>query len=245
MLHAEGESTRPSIRLLFRVFRSFRGCISLFRVHARQWRASRCFAVRDRKPISGMKRLRHIVSWYVALCVAFAGVVGISPLLHQVVEHGGRGPAHVHARIARSHTPPVHPHHHGPSERSHDSFVFPFPESSPSPGSVFVHGHPSFRFPTESLARLWHALGHFISGDPEDPYGTPFDPSHPDHSHHSLAQLMADGLVEGVIDLPRLPGLSSPTSKVCSPFQALLPNPPWDAQTAGRGPPTVSSESLG
>ena len=150
------------------------------------WRTPSLPAWRDRlkphAPHPPMKPWRQILAAYVALCVAFAGAVGLSPVLHRWVEHGGEGPAHVHARssatLERTLHPHPHPHHHD---------------------------------------------------------------SPPDHHHNSLAQLLADGWVEFAVDLP-------PLARPClRPLfvGTLLPlrphTPPWDTQTAGRGPPSLNS----
>jgi hypothetical protein len=198
-----------------------------------------------------MKPWRQILATYVALCVAFAGAVGLSPVLHHWVEHGGQGPVHVHARSSAgleqarlSHAHPHthshdHKHDHEADRRPHASQAFAeFPSAA---RATFATAHSSFKASFARMAAAWHELTHcFDHRTTEHAEDSP-DPAHPDHHHQSLAQLLADGSVEAALDVPRL---VQPRISVLFLGFALQIRPhaiPWDAQTAGRAPPRRST----
>lgn len=106
---------------------------------------------------------------------------------------------------------------------------------------VFVHGHESFTLPTIQICRLWHALGHFLAGDAADSSRGSSSPDNPGHTHHSLAQLLASGLIEHTIDLPQLDCIFVSFTFLCLPASDLLLEAGWDALTASRGPPSARS----
>jgi hypothetical protein len=90
------------------------------------------------------RRLNQLLSCYLAGCLLIAGAVGLNPLLHQQIEHGGNGPIHVHSRALSggdlSHSVahpsgPTHHRHHGESDASTS------PESSPE--NIPDHEHDS------------------------------------------------------------------------------------------------------
>lgn len=54
-----------------------------------------------------MHRFGQIISGYVALCLALAGLAGVSPWLHVRVEHGGQAALHSHrGGVAHAHEVP-------------------------------------------------------------------------------------------------------------------------------------------
>ena len=157
------------------------------------------------------------------LCLALAGAVGLSPYLHQLIEHGGHGALHTHP--------------------GNDDLVF---ESSTKLSSIrttaLEQSHPKrtlnrnhrpFRLPVNHLATMVKALGELINGPAsETPHG-------PDHEHHSLSQLLASGLLDQHIDFPVLPHfVPSGSYTFLSPDELLLASI-WNAQTPDRGPPSA------
>ncbi len=84
------------------------------------------------------KNSQRLISWYLVLCLASAGAIGISPILHQWVEHGGRGTAHTHSARLNEVAEAAHIHAHEigqPHEHEHDS-----PSTFLAPKSLFAHG---------------------------------------------------------------------------------------------------------
>lgn len=199
-----------------------------------------------------MRSLLQLVSAYLAICVALAGSVGVNPLLHRWVEHGGQGPAHVHLRA------PAHAHPHAPAPFRNIDPAASAPRTVDAVprgfGRVFVHPHAAFDLPTAPLAELWHALSHLLGerssdsstgSDPDSRSPSPSDrapdPSDPGHRHDSLVQLLTDGLVE-MNPETGLPGLAFNPVACVPGFPDLPPREVrWDALTAGRGPPPVGS----
>lgn len=184
-----------------------------------------------------MKRMQQLISCYVVLCLALAGAVGISPLLHQRIEHGGHGPAHIHARGMAAVPVAVHSHDHGNGA----GHVHPADHATePSrPAGTFVHRHRPQTLAAFQLSRFWRALGQLFPSKAQSPSQS--SPEDPGHTHDSLAQLLAGGLVEHACDAPPLEcdPVSFPNRFL--PAKVLLLNCAWDAQTASRGPPFFRS----
>jgi hypothetical protein len=196
-----------------------------------------------------MKPWRQILATYVALCVAFAGAVGLSPALHHWVEHGGQGPVHVHARssaaLEQARLSHAHPHTH-PHDHDHeaDPGLHPshaFAEFPSAARAAFATAHPSFNVSFARLAAAWHELTHFLGNRGAENPDESSDPTYPDHHHQSLAQLLADGWVEASLDLPRLVRPGIPCVLLGFALQFRPHALPWDAQTAGRAPPRRSA----
>ena len=174
-----------------------------------------------------MKRGQQLLSFYLALCVAFAGAVGISPVLHVMVEHGGHGHTHSHAGLKNGNAIAEHAHPH----------PHPVPESQPAKSARIAlpdHSPKLFGF---HLSDVYRAVGGWIAGAVDPLPVTPVDENGSSHTHHSLAQMLLSGTVEGVADVPPL--VCAPSVFTLSPessrssFVASL----FDAQTASRGPP--------
>lgn len=187
-----------------------------------------------------MQLRRQIASGYLALCLAFAGLVGISPNLHRLIEHGGDGPTHAHQGVGTAaHRPQVHSHDHShphPHEpgRAEDNEL---ETGTKGPSGFFVSKHRSFSLP---LARLWHGLVHFFEHSGSNPHEAPDSaPSNdkPGHEHHSLARLLAAGLLEQNLDVPVLAfDFVLCRSSLPTP-EAVILERRFDAQAAGRAPP--------
>ncbi len=180
-----------------------------------------------------MKRIQQITSCYLVLCLAFAGAIGISPVLHQLIEHGGNGSAHSHRGDASNSSSTAHTHDHGRIHPHTHS------ERATRPKELFAHSYKTFKLPTIPVRKLWHAFGHLLNF-PTSSESSPTNGG-PGHEHQSLFQLMASGLVDQPLDLPPLSfvpfefifyNLSQPTLVVARD---------WDAQTATRGPPSSRS----
>lgn len=190
-----------------------------------------------------MNTLRQLLAGYAALCVVFAGFIGISPGLHHWAEHGGQGPVHAHSRSTGGLERSLHAHRHSaaPAEHLHHSHTLPeVPETS---RVTFANAHPSLSFSSARLHNLWHDLIHRLSEVIADAKSSPTDPLDSEHPHHhtSLSQLLADGWVEFAVDLPRVNRPSSP-SQFLGAHLPQRPRPlPWNPQTAGRAPPWRTS----
>lgn len=165
-------------------------------------------------------------------------MVSINPLLHVAIEHGGRGSIHTHRGVtsAKLHS---HPHLHSQPLSADSGSQRSLPRTETS--GVFVSTHRAFSLPSLSADEIWSAvrgfLGPLTSGDDATP-----DPSQDgdssNHAHHSLSQLMADGLIDHDAAVPefqfhffRLDHLALPA-----------PSDPriirrFETQTAGRAPP--------
>ena len=184
-----------------------------------------------------MKRLQQLVSCYLAFCLACAGAVGFSPVLHFWIEHGGQGPAHLHHAVSEG----VAPASHGPLSH-HGRLPPPNPARADTRlNGLIFHSQDSVRVPTIPLQRAWYALIQLLevhgpaAPAPSSPEGDP------GHEHHSLPQLLAGGLIDLHLDLPPLQDLSvSRTLHVPLADTPLLVRD-WDVPTLGRGPPSVRS----
>ena len=179
-----------------------------------------------------MKRGQQLLSFYLALCVAFAGAVGLSPALHVFVEHGGEGRAHTHVGadgVAHSHvegarSKPGVFRIAAPAETAARSVIIPSGAWKP----VTLLGLQPQDL-GRSLERLFAKVAaHLPSAPAKNDAG---------HTHHSLPQMLVGGVVEGTVVAPCL--VFAPETFA---FVSLLSDPrpapaPWYAPTASRGPP--------
>lgn len=166
------------------------------------------------------KYLQRWLGGYLACCLALAGTVGLSPLLHQLIEHGGRGPLHTHGKarlsVAASHW------------QVHDQAHAPFTMAGLGRAG-------EFRGPLAESAVLVAKPG--VNSEPAPASNPPASGDAADHEHHGLSQLLLNGLVEfspdgltvGVLFPPRLLEAFSPSP--------LMLAGGFDPQTASRGPP--------
>lgn len=182
------------------------------------------------------KRFRQLLSCYLALCVSLAGAIGISPVLHRLVEHGGQGPLHVHysapitaeALAQPQDQASMHPvrAHFAAQARSHESFA---------------HASGGLDCPRIRLSRALHALTHFLDGGASSSSERAAPGAPAGHRHGSLAQLMASGLVNQFAAISLLPPIPAPVLPNRSASISVWPETPWDAQSASRGPPASPS----
>ena len=174
-----------------------------------------------------------MLACYLALCLAFAGLVGVNPALHRLVEHGGQGPAHTHPRGLAHTVPDAGWHDHGDGQ-AHRHAAPDLPARS-----LFSHKYTPTGEPLLSLRGLWGALKAVAGTSPSS--NQPQPAGDEGHHHHSLAQLLASGLIDQHLDAPVLTGPPISFVVVCCFADSPLLIPDWDAQSASRGPPTSQS----
>jgi len=176
-----------------------------------------------------MKVFRPWIAGYLVLCFAWAGVVGLSPWLHQLFEHGGQGAWHTHGGAkALAFDPGDAPVMASiGSQQGH---------AKEAPRRIFTRNHRPFKLPTAQLAKLIEAAAEWL-GNEELPANSKGE----GHEHHSLAQLLASGLLDQHMDLPLLPHfLPAGDYRILTPDELLLACI-WNAQTPDRGPPMSMS----
>jgi hypothetical protein len=178
-----------------------------------------------------MKLLRQWMGWYLVLCLAGGAAVGFSPVLHQIIEHAGVGLRHSHphalpgsrveSRAQDRGLGNGHAHNHVPSQAGR--------------GRIAIQPHGHFHWPKLSLdpwRRMVAALLDEGSEAPVPEQGT-------DHEHHSIFQLLAQGVVDQ--NPEAFPVLRAPLCPILSP--SVSPEHifygTWEAQFAPRGPPFV------
>lgn len=181
-----------------------------------------------------MRRLPQLTSWLLVLCLLLAGAVGLSPVLHSWVEHGGQGRAHSHQGGVALAATGGHTHADG---SRHDQSRLLRPDF---PRGVFVWCDTSVAAEKLNLSHIWQSLGHFFAPRPDDSSDSP-EKNHPGHGHHSLAQSLAGGLIEFAADLPVLSGVEARFIFSSFPPKSPFLAEAWNAQTAGRGPPASQS----
>lgn len=183
-------------------------------------------------------RIRQWIAAVLFLGICLAGVVSINPVLHVAIEHGGKGSVHTHHGVTSA-RPHSHPHLHSQPPCAAPGSLRALARTEPA--DVFVSTHLAFSLPSLSAHEFWSALREFLgqisSGEGADP-----DPSRdgdtPDHAHHSLSQLMADGLIDHSDDAPLFQVYFLKLDHLALP----VPSDPrivrqFDTQTAGRAPP--------
>jgi hypothetical protein len=183
--------------------------------------------------------LQQLIAAYLALCLAFAGAVGMNPTLHHWVEHGGHGPEHTHSGVwgggldiadayeagVRHVHAPGRVHAHGQDQ----------PARRPIRQGLFAHSIRAFETP-ELLNRVGRFIRDVLCGSASPCDSAPDQDGH-GHEHHSLAQSLAGGLVESNADVPLPPANEAIVRFISLPPDALWLTDRWDAQTASRGPP--------
>jgi hypothetical protein len=174
------------------------------------------------------KRAEQLVAWYLALCLALAGVVGLSPALHRLIEHGGHGPAHIHAAGAQRELS----HHHGEGH-SHEHFV---PSSSIAVQKLkhqFTHRH-EFTLATLPVRALLQLASELLASDAADSNSKEKAPS---HHHDSLSQLVASGLIDQHFECDLLNAVYCSILASVDAVDARLLVRDLDPQASPRAPP--------
>jgi hypothetical protein len=160
---------------------------------------------------------KQALSIYLALCVALAGAIGLSPTLHRLIEHGGLGPTHSHVFPSSGMS--------GSAEKA--SFA-----------DLMVHHRRAFTFPRLPVGEFWHTLAHLLETTSEQGAA---EKKGNGHEHHSLAQMMASGLAEQSLDAIFLSWLQPTIVFQSFPPEALLLTRNFDLHSAGRAPPSAST----
>lgn len=173
-------------------------------------------------------RWQKIISAYAALCFALAGIIGLSPALHVGVEHGGRTALHTHPggngrAVSASH---AHPHPH--DWKNYSPVASPARSRVSSGGSLTLFGL--------EPRNIYDAVGRWLARAAESFPAAP-GPDEPGHTHHSLAQLLLSGLVEGAIEITPLVVAPERGALFCLIPESVTVAGELYSPTAGRGPP--------
>jgi len=170
-----------------------------------------------------VSRVMLLLKQLIALCLSasfvVSGFAGLSPLLHVLIEHGGRGPLHVH--------------HHNAPIKARSSFV---PASAKG---IRVSVRPAtlstrlMKLPQALLGGVWHNLIHALA---DDETGTPVS-APATHHHDSLAQSLASGGV--AVALGGMPVIGAPARAVLYVLSsdAFRTAGEFQSHRFGRGPP--------
>jgi hypothetical protein len=187
-------------------------------------------------PGTGMKRWQQWLSCYLVLCLVVASVVGLSPTLHWWIEHGGRGHAHAHAGLQKSRSlerEHAHPHRH---DFSHAASRAQLPR-------LLVEKYPRPRLFGLEVKDVYRAVGGVLALLARHlPKAPPGDDDREPHTHHSLAQMLLSGAVEGTVDVSLVKGPAGFTrASLVSTTHFLTFD--FNPQTASRAPPIRSQPS--
>lgn len=180
--------------------------------------------------------LRQFIAAYLAACLVLAGVAGLSPALHTLIEHGGKGAPHVHGQLDSAHANPASHRHADGKEHSHAHS-----ENSPASGNVhaariFAHSSGAFPGADALAARLWQRVQDWLAQQESSPASSD---AGGEHHHDSLASLLTGGLIDQAD--PAVSCDSEPAAAVlrCSPSSDRIHAFDWEARFAPRGPPAV------
>lgn len=175
-----------------------------------------------------MRPARQFTATSLVLCLLTAGAIGVSPVLHRLIEHGGQGGIHAHLagkHASASHRNTRHPHAHGRFEQTRSPELV---EAKQERNSAAIH-----------LIRLAHDWIHQPAGHSSVPADSSSD--EPNHEHHTLPQTLLNGLVEQHLDIPLLHKPVAMSDFIaCSPETFFLSRD-LDAQSASRAPPSFPS----
>jgi len=176
------------------------------------------------------KRCQQILSCYLALCVALASAIGLSPELHVWLEHGGHGQTHTHAGAGGK----AHAHTHArPRSQSSSTAFLP---ASQKAEIFFAEAYRPFTLPGFDLKTVYAGIGRWFAHAWSHATEAPAKDDS-DHDHHSLPQLLMAGLIEGACDAPDLICAPPPVASAVTHCKPVGPVSDWNAQTASRAPP--------
>ncbi len=193
-----------------------------------------------------MKPWRQVFACGLAIIVAMAGMIGLSPELHLQWEHGGVGPAHRHAGAVLPVKTERHLHlhlHHLTAGTGPASGHQAAPDSSTPPSTdlekvvqhsfrSFTHGPEAFGRTSDLVRWLVRMVVPGARSEAGHDHHLPFE-----HQHDSLTQLLVEGGLEAAPHLsPASLGLTWIFSTATPSFEFRLPSV-WFAPTAPRGPP--------
>ncbi|HWN93940.1 MAG TPA: hypothetical protein VNT99_02815 [Methylomirabilota bacterium] len=184
-----------------------------------------------------MKRWQQVVSWYLVFCLVFAGAVGLSPILHLWVEHGGEGRAHIHIHAGHATSGAISGKHAHPHPHRHDApTAHGFHRSAHAARALLVEKYKQPTLLGWEVQDVYRAVSRLFARVLEQsPYTPPDDAN--GHTHDSLPQLLLAGAVEGA--WPVLPFVCAPLGIEFSStlsFSVFLAAD-FEAQTASRAPP--------
>ncbi len=179
------------------------------------------------------RRWQSFIAWSLAVCFALAGAVAIHPALHRWVEHGGSG--HDHHHLGAQH---AHPHPDLVLEPSVSDSLSSLggrrgSEQCPSSSRVAADADALTLFGLQPQD-LYRAVAQWLARATES---APVPEGESGHTHHSLPQLLASGLVEGAVEISPL--VFRPESHLwfSSVPESRVVISVFFAPTAGRGPP--------
>jgi len=114
------------------------------------------------------------------------------------------------------------------------------PAGTPRVSGVFVHRHESGSR-NVSVVEVWQSVVRLLERGLRNPSGAEPSPDGPGHEHHSLAQILASGVVDGPPDvaLALVPPAAPMAASIPEPVSVLVSD--WDPLTLGRGPPFLRS----
>jgi hypothetical protein len=166
-----------------------------------------------------LKLARQLTALFLSASFVVSGFAGLSPLLHVLLEHGGRGPLHVH--------------HHNAPIKARSGF------SPAAVKGIRVSVRPAplsarlMKLPQALLGGMWHNLLHALADDETGgPVSAPAA-----HHHDSLAQSLASGGV--TVALTGMPVLGAPVRAVLYVLSsdAVRTAGEFQSHRFGRGPP--------
>lgn len=198
-----------------------------------------------------MRLAQQWISGLLALGLVFAGCVTFSPVLHVLIEHGGRGSAHVHLHRQDGYRKP------GRSTFRQDADSTRLASRQGRPGVIdrtrvshvglggaFRSLHRPFDLPRlameDVLNRLQRCVRWPVAAPEAAQDSDPSSSSVPSNEHHGLTRTLADGCLGHPLEV---------ALQILAPvrleFRLVFTNNVWvsrfsDAQTFGRAPPTAS-----
>ena len=183
-----------------------------------------------------MKRLHQLISCCLALGFALAGAIGINPVLHQLIEHGGHGPAHTHSAMMAS-ANALSVWHDDGDGRLHQHLLRPPAPTQTRLQRPFAHSH-EFELPAIPVGRLLHAFSQLLETGSSNPAGSVPSDNPAGHQHHSLPQMLLTGLLDQHLEVQPSAFRFAPVVFLAPVAEVLPLARDWDAQTQGRAPPT-------
>ena len=180
--------------------------------------------------------LQKLIAAYLAASLVLAGVVGLSPALHALLEHGGKGAPHVHGRFESAHKNSATHRHADGEEHSHGPSEISRASDNNHAAGIFVHSPDAFPGADVLVARLWQRVQGWLVQQEPSPASSD---AGGEHHHDSLASSLTGGLVDYAD--PAVSCDSEPAAVVLrsSPSSDRVHAFDWEARFAPRGPPVV------
>lgn len=179
---------------------------------------------------------RQFIAAYLAVCLVLAGAVGLSPALHTLVEHGGKGTPHVHGRFDCAHAQPASHRHADGEVHSHVPSEIPTGSGSNRGARIFVHSSGAFPGADVLVARLWQRVQDWLAQQNSSP-------ASPDaggeHHHDSLASSLAGGLIDQADPVVCCDSEPNAVALLCSPSSDRVHAFDRENRFSPRGPPVI------